>query len=221
MRQVPELFHDWARVAAVAILSATAFAVPGFASAGPSAGWNAQGGGTGTTAQVPRPDEVPSMDNDSLYVPPPPLAEGWPVRATDAQFRGAACEEGYSPDSAKRKGETGDDALPTLDRVAAGLPKPFLAVRRLPFLTRRDVIKALYATADGGTYEVRLLLNEEGAKKIQEYTAAHKEECIALVAGGKIIWHPTLSDPVTDDVFVLSGQFTVSEAQAITDLFND
>jgi preprotein translocase subunit SecD len=217
MRQVPDLPLKWARIAAVATLVVTVIAIPGLAGqqqAKPPAPQTA-------TAQVPQSDEVPSMDNDSFYTPPPPLAAGWPVGARDAQFRGAACEEGYSTDAAKRKGETGDDAYPTMDRVAEGLPTPYLAVRRLPFLTRRDVLKALFATAENGTFEVRLLLNEEGAKKVQEYTAEHKDQCIALVAAGKIVWHPTISEPVTDGTFVLSGQFTVTEAQAITNLFNN
>jgi hypothetical protein len=217
MRQVSDLPLEWARFAAIAILLASVFPVPGFA-------WqqtSAQPSPQTAAAQVPQTNEVPSMDNDSFYTPPPPLAEGWPVGAKDAQFRGAACEEGYSTDSAKRKGDTGDDAYPTMDRVSAGLPVPYLSVRRLPFLTRRDVLKALFSAAEGGTYEVRLLLNEEGAKKVQEYTTEHKDQCIALVAGGKIIWHPTISEPVADNTFVLSGQFTVTEAQAITNLFNN
>jgi hypothetical protein len=217
MRQVPDLPFEWARITALATLVAAVVAVP--APAGQQR--SAQPALQTASAQVPQNEEVPSMDNDSFYTPPPPLAAGWPVGARDAQFRGAACEEGYSPEAAKRNGETGDDAYPTMDRVAAGLPSPLLAVRRLPFLTRRDVIKALFSASGGGTYEVRLLLNEEGAKKVQEYTTEHKDQCIALVAGGKIIWHPTISEPVTDDTFVLSGQFTVTEAQAITNLFNN
>jgi preprotein translocase subunit SecD len=161
------------------------------------------------------------MDNDSFNTAPPPLPAGWPVGARDAQFRGAACDEGYSPDAARKKGETGDDAVPLLSDQPASLPSPYIAVRRLPFLTRRDVLKALFSTADDGTYRVDLKLTPDGAKKIQEYTAQHAEQCIALVAGGKIVWHPTLGEPVTDDTFVLSGQFTVTEAQAITNLFNE
>src|ERR1044071_4411062 len=48
-----------------------------------------------TTAQASNGQDVPSMDNDTLTPPPPPLPAGWPVGAKDAQFRGAACDEGY------------------------------------------------------------------------------------------------------------------------------
>jgi preprotein translocase subunit SecD len=161
------------------------------------------------------------MDNDSLYVPPPPLPALWPRDAKDAQFRGAACEQAYGAEAARRNGEAGDVAFPTLEEFAQGVPAPHIAVRRVPFLTRRDVFKAFFAATDGGNYQVRLMLTGEGARKVQEYTAMHKDQCIALVAGGRILWHPTISEPVTDDVFVLSGQFTVSEAQAITNLFNE
>jgi hypothetical protein len=224
MRLVPDLFRGVVGCAAVSLLVASALAVPGpigTAAAHASLGAARQTASARPAAQVPVSDDVPSMDNDSFSTPPPPLPAGWPVGAKDAQFRGAACEEAYSVESARRKGEPGDDALPTLVTIAAGLPSPHIAVRRLPFLSRRDVLKALFVTADGGTYEVRLKLNEDGAKKVQEYTAENQEKCIALVAGGKILWHPTLAAPVTDDEFVLSGNFTISEAEAIAKLFND
>jgi hypothetical protein len=225
MRQVSDLPFGWARVAAVSSLAATALvgfgeaAAPRAFAAQPTAG--AQTASARPAAQVPSTEEVPSMDNDSLYTPPPPLPPAWPVGAKDAQFRGAACDEGYSPQAAKRNGEAGDDAFPALGQVAAGLPSPYIAVRRAPFLTRRDVLKALFSAVDDGTYEVHLKLTDDGAKKIQEYTAENKDKCIALVAGGKVIWHPSISEPVTDDTFILSGQFTVSQAQAIVSLFNE
>jgi len=83
------------------------------------------------------------------------------------------------------------------------------------------VLKALFLASDDGTYRVELKMTDEGARKLRDYTSEHREQCIALVAGGKILWHPSLGEPVTDDTFVLSGQFSISEAQAITQLFNN
>jgi hypothetical protein len=164
-------------------------------------------------------EEPATMTNDSLAVVPPPLPENWPVGVRDAHFRGAVCENGYGAGMARKKAVPGDDVLPIAAKTIPGVPGPYVAVRRLPFLTRRDVLTALFAPAADGTYEVTLKLTEDGAKKIQEYTKAHENECIALVAGGKVIWHPTLSTPVTDDTFVLSGSFSVAQAQAIVSMF--
>ena len=173
--------------------------------------------------QAPVPAEMSqdaaTMTNDSLVVVPPPLPENWPVGARDAHFRGAACENGFGAALARKKAAPGDDVLPIAAKAIPGVPGPYLAVRRLPFLTRRHVLTALFAPAADGTYEVTLKLTEDGAAKIQEYTQAHENECIALVAGGKVIWHPSLSAPVTDDTFVLSGSFSVAQAQAIVDMF--
>jgi hypothetical protein len=217
MRQSAELPFGWTRVVGV---SSVAIALAVQALALPP-GVHGRTAARGAAQQAPVSNEVPSMDNDSLYTPPPPLPASWPAGARDAQFRGAACEEGYSPDAARRKGEAGDEALPAFAQVAPGLPSPFVAVRRVPFLTKRDVLRALFSAAENGTYVVSLKLTDDGAKKIQEYTAAHKDDCIALVAGGKVLWHPTLSEPVTDDTFVLDGDFSISVAQAITNLFNE
>jgi hypothetical protein len=181
------------------------------AAAAPAGGVSPEAGGQGAES---------TMTNDSLATAaPPPLPEGWPSGARDAQFRGAACETAYGAPAARAKATPGDDVVPVVARPIPGMPAPYVAVRRLPFLTRRDVLAALYAPSADGTYEVTLKLTEDGAAKIQEYTKAHESECIALVAGGKVVFHPTLTTPVADDTFVLSGSFTVTEAQSIVEMF--
>ena len=107
-----------------------------------------------TAARPQEPQDVPSLTDDTYTPPPPPLRDGWPVGAKDVQFRGAACDEGYSPEGARKKGTAGDDAMPTLDVVGANLPRPMLAVRHVPFLTKRDVASAQF-TADSSAEEVR------------------------------------------------------------------
>ena len=64
-----------------------------------------------------------------------------------------------------------------------------------------------------------LLPVEDAAARVQTYTKEHTGQCIALVASGKVVWHPQLASALSDNVFVLSGGFSAAEAAAIAQLF--
>jgi hypothetical protein len=166
-------------------------------------------------------DGTPSMTNDSVEAAPEPLPADWPARAADVQFRGAACDSAFGKEGARQVGETGDDALPIVGTITGNAGSAFLAVRRTPFLTRRDVERAVLSSAgdDSGAYNVVLTLTPEGVAKVKEYTTANTGKCVALVAGGRVIWSTTLTTPVEDEEFVLSGAFSGSKGIAIVDLF--
>jgi hypothetical protein len=165
---------------------------------------------------------VPTMTNSSLDPQPEPLPEGWPVGATDVQVRGAVCEDGYGKDGGRKNANAGDDVLPMLRKVPQGFDQLYLGVRHIPFVGRRDVESATFHAVEKApnTYEVRLKLTEDGAKKVQEFTAANVGQCVALVAAGKVLWYAPLESPVEGDVFVLAGSFSAAEALGIADLFN-
>ena len=171
-------------------------------------------------AGPPQRDDTPTLTNSSLEAAPEPLPAGWPAGAADAQVRGAACETAYGADEARRLGAAGDDLLGVVGTESGPLGFALLPVRRTPFLARRDVAEAnLVATKDASVFEVHLRLTEEGARKAQAYSTANLGTCVALVAGGRVVWTATLDMPVATDVFVLSGGFNGRTGLAIVDLF--
>lgn len=165
---------------------------------------------------------IPTMSNSSMEEPFEPLPPGWPSEIKDIHMRGAACEDGYGKDGAKAHALPGDVLLPVAGFVPQGLDSQYLAVRTLPFLIRRDVREAVFASDPdvSGRYEVRLLLTDDGATKIREFTASAAGTCIALVGDGKVLWVAQIADPLEDDVFVLSGAFSSLQAIGIVDAFN-
>jgi hypothetical protein len=159
------------------------------------------------------------MTNDMLVNPPRRLPDAWPVGATDAQIRGAACAAADTPLDARREGETSDDVLPTLDAQPAVLPPLLLAVRRQPFIVRSDVVAATYVAGRRGGYDVELHLSEDGAARAAEFANLHPTACIALVAGGRVLWHPSAPDAMASGKLVLRGAFDLARAAAIVELF--
>ena len=168
----------------------------------------------------PAPDvDAPTMTNDMLVNSPRRLPEAWPVGAQDAQLRGAACRAADTPLEARREGETTDEVLPTLDAQSAVLPPLMLAVRRRPFVTRGDVVAATYVAGKQGGYDVELHLSEDGAARAAEFANLHPNACIALVAGGKVVWHPSAPESIGSGKLVLRGAFDLTQAAAIVELF--
>jgi preprotein translocase subunit SecD len=161
------------------------------------------------------------MTDSTVEAAPEPLPTDWPTRTGDAQFRGSACESAYGKDGARQYADPGDDVLPIVGTMTTNAGSAFRAVRRTPFLTRRDVERAeLVADKDNpSTFEVQLTLTQEGATKAQEFTKSNTGKCVALVAGGMVIWSASLDTPVEGDAFVLSGSFSGNRGIAIVDLF--
>lgn len=166
-------------------------------------------------------NDTPTMTNSSVETAPEPLPADWPARAGDVQLRGAACESVYGKDGARQYADAGDDVLPVVGTKTANAGSAFRAVRHVPFLTHRDVARAMIvADPDNpSTFEVRLELTEEGAAKAKEYTAANVGKCVALVAGGSVLWTAPLDAPVEGETFVLAGSFSGNRGIAIVDLF--
>ncbi len=169
----------------------------------------------------PAQDSTPTMTNSSVEAAPEPLPGDWPFKAGDAQLRGSSCDSAYGKDGARQFAESGDDVLPIVGTMTTNAGSAYRAVRHTPFLARRDIVRAsLVADEDDDSiYQVELALTPDGAAKVKEYTAANPGKCIALVAGGKVLWSATVDAPVEGDVFVLAGAFPGNKGIAIIDLF--
>ena len=166
-------------------------------------------------------DDTPTMTNSTVEARPDPLPADWPTEAVDAQLRGAACQTAYGRDAARQDGEAGDDVLPVVGTMTANAGSAMLAVRHVPFLTRRDVVRATLVAdeEDPSAYSVTLELNEAGQVKAKEYTAANVGKCIAVVAGGRVVLTTSLEGPVEGETFVLGGKFDGTRGIALVNLF--
>jgi hypothetical protein len=166
-------------------------------------------------------DDTPTMTNSTVEAAPAPLPADWPSGAADAQLRGAVCRSAYSRDAAREGAEAGDDVLPIVGTMSANAGSALLAVRRVPFLTRRDVVRANLVASDDdpSSFGVSLELTDAGLAKVKEYTAAHVGTCIALVAGGRVVLTATVDAALEDAPFVLGGRFDGQRGLAVANLF--
>ena len=64
-------------------------------------------------------------------------------------------------------------------------------------------------------YVVELEFDKEGAKAFGDATSAHVGENIAIVYDGETISDPRVNEPITDGKCVITGSFTVQEAQEL------
>lgn len=169
----------------------------------------------------PQRSDTPTMTNSTVEPMPEPLPADWPSSARDAQFRGAACESGYGKEAGRQFADAGDDVFPVVGTSTLSAGSAFRAVRHVPFLTRRDVARALLVADPDlpSTFSVELTLTEEGAARAREYSTANSGKCVALVASGKVLWSAPLDSPIESETFVLSGSFSGARGIAIVDLF--
>lgn len=168
-------------------------------------------------------NDVPTMTNSSLERPMAPLPNGWPAGARDVQLRGAVCDMGYGKAGGRKFALAGDDVLPVLGTAESeGLDFSYIGVRRVPFVTRADVLVATFSAIpdEPGAYAIRLQLSPEGAEKADSYLGENTGGCIALAAGGKAIWAGGIEGSSEEDVLSIPGPFSVTEAIAIVELFD-
>lgn len=178
---------------------------------------------TGVAGAGPQHDATPTLSNDSLAGEPEPLPAGWPSNAKDVQLRGAVCDAGYGKDGGRKFATPGDEVLPILASADANFDASYVGVRRVPFLTRRDVVQATFVPTadDASVYEVHLMLDADGAAKAQAFLESNVGQCLVIVASGKVLWHGGTPLAVQDGVLVLSGGFSSTVALAIVDLFGN
>jgi preprotein translocase subunit SecD len=173
--------------------------------------------------RAPQRDDTPTMTNATVEAAPAPLPADWPAGAADVQIRGANCESAYGRDAAREGAQAGDEFLPVVGTMTTNAGSALLAVRRVPFLTKRDVVRAtlLPDEGDASAFWVSLELTDAGMAKVKEYTAANVGTCIAIVAGGRVVTTATVDEALGDDAaaYVLGGRFDGRHGLAIVDLF--
>lgn len=62
---------------------------------------------------------------------------------------------------------------------------------------------------------VSVTFNEEGAKLFAEITTKHSGEQLGIFLDGELLSAPVINEPITGGKAVISGQFTIDEAQAL------
>lgn len=75
--------------------------------------------------------------------------------------------------------------------------------------------KAVTRTDGMTSYEVQLTLNESGKKKFAEATTRNVNKQIAIVYDGAILINPSVNEPITDGVAVITGQNSFAEAEKL------
>lgn len=80
-----------------------------------------------------------------------------------------------------------------------------------------DIATAKAVTRTDGitSYEVQLTLNESGKKKFAEATTRNVNKQIAIVYDGAILINPSVNEPITDGVAVITGQNSFAEAEKL------
>ena len=63
------------------------------------------------------------------------------------------------------------------------------------------------------SYEVSLVLTDEGAKKFAEATARNVGKPIYIIYDDQVVSYPTVNEPITGGQAVITGNFTIDEAQ--------
>lgn len=164
------------------------------------------------------PQDVPTMSDSTVEEPPPPLAQGWPPDSADIALRASSCEVGDGVEAARELALPNDLILPMVGPSTPPLPDKFLPVTRAIVMGRGDVLGAELHDNGDQTYAVVLKLNADGQRKATEYTKAHLNECLALTAGGRVLWTGVVDTPVEGDEFVISS-FNITEAVSIIRMF--
>jgi len=62
---------------------------------------------------------------------------------------------------------------------------------------------------------VRVEMNPEGAKIFADFTAKNVGKQVFIVLDGKVISNPVIKEPITEGVGVITGKFTIDEAQKL------
>jgi len=103
--------------------------------------------------------------------------------------------------------------------VAAGTG----AVKLLPrVVVSADMVRGAYPAADAaGKSVLRLDFNDEGRRRLADYTTTHVGGRVAFVFDGEVLAAPVILDPMTDGKAELSGQYSPRTWRALAKAFPD
>jgi hypothetical protein len=103
--------------------------------------------------------------------------------------------------------------------VAAGTG----AVKLLPrVLVSADMVRSAYPASDAaGKTVLRIEFNDEGRRRLADYTTTHVGGRVAFVVGGEVLAAPVILDPMTGGKAELSGQHSPRTWRALAEAFPD
>ena len=89
-------------------------------------------------------------------------------------------------------------------------------------LISADMVLKAYPAADpNGRLALRFEFNDEGRRRLADYTAAHVGERIAFVANGEVLSAPKILDPMTGGKAEISGDFSAETLRTLAAAFPD
>jgi preprotein translocase subunit SecD len=109
--------------------------------------------------------------------------------------------------SSNIRGGGGDLILPMTEQ-----PGQTLAVERRPALTGDMLVAASYAQDQNGQPAVSFRFNPVGTKKFCEISRENVNKLFAIVLDGQIISAPSFREPICGGSGIISGSFTLKEA---------
>jgi preprotein translocase subunit SecD len=82
-------------------------------------------------------------------------------------------------------------------------------------ITNKDIARAEPRTDNGNKPAVQIVFTEEGRKKLAKLTEEHQGRPLAVMVNGKVICAPIVRDKISGGQAVVSGNFTMEEAESI------
>ena len=69
-------------------------------------------------------------------------------------------------------------------------------------------------------YIVLVTFDEEGKEKFAQATTEHLGEAINIIVNGEIVSAPVVQTPITEGSCMITGDFTLDEAEELADMLN-
>lgn len=109
----------------------------------------------------------------------------------------------------------GLEVLPLEDRQGSGRPS-YLAVKKQSILTGEMLVDAQPSFDENGRATVHFKFDSIGARKFAQVTHENVGKVFAIVLDNKIICAPVIREPITQGSGLISGNFTVQQAQDLS-----
>ena len=108
----------------------------------------------------------------------------------------------------------GKEVLGTYTKDSYGLEEKtgYLVVDKVPVLDGKHIKSARIGSDNVGKPQIQVELDSEGASIFGEFTAAHVNDCMAIVSDNKIKSYPRINEPIPGGHVAISG-FDYEEAQ--------
>lgn len=87
-------------------------------------------------------------------------------------------------------------------------------------LQNKDIESAYLDYDSSGRPEIRFRFNSTGARKWEKMTRSNTDRYIAIIIDHLVISAPRVSEPITDGISLISGDFTVKESSTIAAQLN-